>query len=149
MATYFKITNSGMTMADVLEIEELAIEREAGAYVTQAASETSEKPFHVLASIVDPAYDPTTQVREGPVDTWDGVNAVRTYSVRDKTQQEITDGQQTIDIEELKDRVDDAVLILMQLAQWTLANTSMVAADFSPKVQSVYTELKTNSDRLA
>jgi len=57
------------------------------------------KPYRKFytTEIVNPAYDPETQVKEGPTIEEDHVNFIRrtVYTVRDKTAQELDDDKQT------------------------------------------------------
>lgn len=108
----------------------------------------AELGWHLVV-ITDPPYDPATQVRDStPVDDWDGVTATRTYSVRDKTAQELTDDQQNNDLQTLTSAGKDLALVLTELVQWTLDNTSMTGGDFSPNVISAYQDLKVIADRV-
>ncbi len=104
---------------------------------------------------VNDAYDTATQVRTGPVGCnvgdviTQGVDSVTgTYTVRDKTAQELTGEQQTQDLANLREAGRDIALVLTELVDWTLANTSMQPTDFSPIVKQAYQDLKVIADRV-
>ena len=108
-------------------------------------------PDHVLreATVVDPAYDPDTQVRTGPVfdvvdDTFD---VTETYAVRAKTAQEIADDQQTADIDELRLSVDKLAFIQTELIDKLLGQGTVQAADFTAPVRAIYQDIKVIVDR--
>lgn len=99
----------------------------------------------------DPAFDPDTQVREGPTGVavgdpvTPGADSVSgTYTVRSKTQQELD----VEDEDRLRARGKDLALVVVEFVEWALANTPMEAADFSADVRASYQELKTIADRL-
>jgi len=52
-------------------------------YNTKESSTVNGKPFLVEVVVVDPAFDPSTQTRTGPIDAYDGATATRTYTVED------------------------------------------------------------------
>ena len=75
---YFKIDPSNNAILD-------ALDGDFSAYNTKADSAVNGKPFLTEVVVTDPPCDYGTQVKEGPVDAYDGTNATRVYTVRDKT----------------------------------------------------------------
>lgn len=110
------------------------------------------KPLGWLpVSYNDPAFNPATQVKEGPtgVSVGDSVtpgasSVSGVYTVRAKTQAEIDAEDEDV----LRQRGKDAALVLVELIEWTLANTSMQGSDFSTDVRDAYLALKAVADRL-
>ena len=104
---------------------------------------------------VNEAFDPATQVRTGPtgVDIGDTVapdadGVTGTYTVRNKTQQELDDDQRADDIATLRAAVVDIALVVTEHVQWTLDNTSMIPADFTASVRQAFLDLKAIADRV-
>lgn len=116
--------------------------------VTKEVSAINGKPFYVQAIITDPPFDPTTEVKEGPVDSYDGNIATRVYTVRAKTAQELADEQTVKDIAALRNAGKDAVLVLVELIEWQLTNTAMTANDFSADVKQAFLDLQVIANRL-
>lgn len=107
--------------------------------------------------LIDPddAYDPATQIRTGPVGgnigdpvPADADDVTGTYTVRDKTAQELDDDQREQDIATLRSAGKDMALVLTELIEWTLANTAMQPTDFTPDVKQAYLGLKAIADRV-
>jgi len=67
-----------------------AIDGDFSGYNTKSDSAVNGKPYLAPVAVTNPGYDPATQVKEGPVDAYDGTNATRVYTVRDKTAGERT-----------------------------------------------------------
>lgn len=104
---------------------------------------------------VNEAYDSATQVRTGPTGSnvgavvAPGADAVTgTYTVRDKTVQELADDQRNQDLAGLRGAGKDLALVLTELIQWIVANTAMQATDFSPAVRQAYLDLRAIADRV-
>ena len=97
---------------------------------------------------VNEAHDPAVQVRTGPVYAIETDEVVATYTVRDKTAQELADDQRTQDVAELRDAGKDAVLLLIELIDWEIANNALNPASFSAPVRQAYQRLKPIADRL-
>ena len=116
--------------------------------VTKAVSVINGKPFYVEVTVTDPAYDNVTQIKEGPVDTYDGTTATRIFTVRSKTTQELDDDQMVKDIRVLRNATKDSILVLIEFVDWALANTSMQASDFTTNVRQAYQDLKVIADRI-
>lgn len=144
---YFFVSNDGSQILSVRETDDVLVD---GDYNTKETSVVNGKPFYTLAAVTDPAYDPATQVKEGPVDTYDFATdtATRTYTVRAKTQGELDADQLATDLVVLKDAGKDLALVLTELVQWNLDNTAMVADDFTPSVKQAYLDLKAIADRV-
>ncbi len=108
MTLYFKIENGTTDIIDTFE----------GALVdfnTKAISQINGKPFFVIATITDPAFTPITQVRTGPIDTYDGTAADRVFTVRAKTQAEIDAERDAASEDDLR-RIKTAVLYAAEKA---------------------------------
>lgn len=140
---YFLVSSDG---SEILEKREVEVPYEEGAYNDKVASLENGKMFFSPVSIIDPAYDLDTEVREGPVDAYDYATdtATRTYTIRLKNAVENT----ADDIAALRDAGKDIALVLTELVQWNLDNTSMVADDFTPSVKQAYLDLKVIADRV-
>ena len=93
-------------------------------------------------------FDPTAQVRTGPDYAIEADEVVATYTVRDKTAQELADDQRTQDVAELRNAGKDAVLLLIELIDWEIANNALDPASFSAPVRQAYQRLKPIADRL-
>lgn len=143
MFIYFKIDQSTDTIIEAIESEYAFIN-----YNTKVSAAINGKPYLVSVIVTDPAYDPATQVREGPVDSYDGTTATRVFTIRAKTIQELADEQTVKDIDTLQNAGKDAVLVLIELIEWQLANTAMTATDFSADVKQAFLDLQTIADRL-
>ena len=103
--------------------------------------------WHPLV-VVDPPYDSATQNRSVPIDEWDGSIATRTYTITDKTQEELDTDQTNQDLQKLLASGKDLALVLTELVQWTLDNTSMLPSDFTTSVKDAYLDLKAIADRV-
>lgn len=100
--------------------------------------------------VTDPPYNTDTEVREGPVDSFDPQTgtATRVYTVRSKTQQELDAEQEQADLSAVIAAGKDVVLIITELVPWLLANTAMTPDDFTPAVKQAYLDLKAIADRV-
>lgn len=58
------------------------------------------------------------------------------------------DYQRGRDIAVLRVAGEDTVLVLTELIDWLLANTTMTAADFTPQTKQAYLDLKAVADRV-
>ena len=56
--------------------------------------------------------------------------------------------QRAQDVAALRAAGKDAVLVLVELIEWQLANTAMQASDFTPQVKQAYQDLKVIADRV-
>jgi hypothetical protein len=117
-------------------------------YNTKETSAVNGKSFLELVTIVDPPYDPATQVKEGPVDAYDGTAATRTWTVRTKTQTELDAESLAADIRSLKDAGKDAVIVVTALIDALLVKGTIVAADVEPVARQAYQDLKVIADRV-
>ena len=146
MNLYFKIENAGTTNDAI--IEEIYLD-DGAMYSDIEASLLNGKPFLTPVAIIRPPFDTETQIEEGPFDAWDGVNALREYIVRDKTQQEIDDEQMISDIDALQNSAGkDIALVVCELTQWILDNTAMTPADFPQSVIDAFQRVKVIADRV-
>ena len=99
--------------------------------------------------IVDPDYDPETQIKEGPIDSWDGTTATRAYTVRDLTQTELDEKQERTDVAEVSNAVVLIGKLTIQLIDKLLTNNVIQATDFTPNVRQDYQNLKSVIDRIS
>ena len=97
---------------------------------------------------VNEAHDPAAQVRTGPAYVIEADEVVATYAVRVKTAQALDDDQRTQDVVELRGAGKDAVLLLIELIDWEIANNALDPASFSAPVRQAYQRLKPIADRL-
>jgi len=118
------------------------------AYNTKETSLINGKPFLVEASETFDPYDSATQVREPTQDTYDGTTALRHHPVRDKTVEELAAEERATDIAALRNAGKDAVMVLVELVSYQLANSSMGADDFTPDVKQAFLDLKVIADRI-
>ena len=88
---YFKIDPSNNVILD-------ALDGDFAGYNTKVDAAINGKPYLVEVIITDPIYDSATQVKEGPIDSYDGAVATRIYTVRGKTQEELNSENATIRI---------------------------------------------------
>lgn len=128
---------------------------------TWVEGETSISNFHNLPAadreiygwhdvvVIDPAYDENTQVKEGPVDAWDGSTATRTYTVRAMTQQELDNRQKLLDERQVRQGVILIGKLTVQLIDKLLADNVIAATDFTPNVRQDFLTLKAAIDRIA
>ena len=100
MPLYFKIDPSDDSIIDVLQTNS-TLEN----YNTKTTAALNGKPYLVAVIVTDPAFDSATQVKEGPVDSYDGTTATRTYTVRAKTQAELDADQRQADISKVRNGV--------------------------------------------
>ena len=144
---YFYISNDG---SEILEVREVAVPYEEGTYNNAVSAALNGKDFIEPVTIIDPPYNSATEVKEGPVDAYDYTtdSATRTYTVRAKTQEELDAGQMADDVAVLREAGKDLALVLTELVQWTLDNTSMTAENFTPSVVQAFQDLKTIADRV-
>lgn len=146
MFTYFLIENGGVSSSDIRAVRES--EEQYTSYNTKEASLLNGKAFIVPVAVTDPAFDPETQIQEGPVDLWDGITAERIYTVRDKNQADYDAEQLEDDLFVLRGAGKDIALVLTELVQWNLDNTAMAADDFTASVKQAYLDLKAIADRV-
>lgn len=143
MNTYFLISATDNAILEVRRTQTLL-----EGYNTKEDSAINGKPYLVEVAVTDPAYDPATEVKEGPTDAYDGINATRIYAVRAKTAQELNTEQLNNDINVLRAAGKDTVLVLVELIDYLLANTAMSGTDFTPNVRQAYQDLKVIADRI-
>lgn len=129
---------------DILGSEDI----EPDIYNTQENSLLNGKPFLTPVTLIDPAYDFQTQIKEDPIDTWDGTTATREYIVRDKTAEEVKSTQLEQDLAVIRDVGKDITLILIELVDYLLINTAMSPTDFTPDVKQAYLDVKVIADRI-
>jgi len=98
--------------------------------------------------IIDPPYDPDTQVKEGPYDEWDGVTATRTYVVRDMTPEELAATQSSLDDYLLIRSSKNIALIVLALVGRLLQDGVIEATDFTQAERDAYLDLKAIRDRI-
>jgi hypothetical protein len=79
---YFKINPSDNSIIET-------IAGELDGYNTKANSATNSKPYLVPVTVIEPPYNSATHISEGPVDNYDGTTTTRTYTIREKTQEEL------------------------------------------------------------
>ena len=97
----------------------------------------------------DPPYDLETQVKEGPIDTWNGRVAARSYIVRPRTQEELDALQEEKDIRKVRAGTILIGSLLVQLIKKLLQENIISAQDFTPQVRQDFQTLKDAIDRLA
>lgn len=97
---------------------------------------------------VNKAHDPATQVRIGPVLSVGADQVTGTYTVRDKTAQELADDRRAADTATLREAGKDMALVLTELIDWMFVNTAVKATDFTPAVRQAYLGLKAVADRV-
>lgn len=143
MAIYFLIEPATYTILDVRNFE-------PESYIDRAAGDSSGKPFLSPVTVTDPPFNEATEVKTGPVDTYDSVTdtSTRVYTVRAKTQQELDDEQLDDDIHALKSGGKDIALVLVELIEWQLANSAMSPTDFSADVRQAFLDIQAIADRL-
>ena len=109
-------------------------------------------PDHVLrrATVTGfEPFDPTIEVRTGPVNTVaPDFDVTETWTVRAKTQAELDVEQRSQDTARLREAGKDMALVLTELVTWLVTNTAMQASDFSPDVRQAYQDLKVIADRV-
>ena len=59
-----------------------------------------------------------------------------------------TEEQQSADLAVLRSAGKNLALVLTELVDWQLANTTMQASDFTPQVRQAYLDLKDIADRV-
>lgn len=139
MLTYFKCHPASHAIIDVVAREEAPV-----AYNTRESSQANGKPYLVPVTVTDPLYDPATEVKEGPVDSYDGVTATRVYSVRAKTAEELAAEQQASDADLLAQSAKDIALVIAELVDTGLVNPGA----FTPAASAALTRIKPPADRL-
>lgn len=117
-------------------------------YNTKADSAVNGKPYLVEVTVTDPAHDPATQVKEGPVDAYNGTTATRVYSVRSKTQAELDADQLNSDLATLRSATKDCVIVLTALIDAIIAKGTLTAQDVEPVARQAYQSLKVLADRV-
>jgi hypothetical protein len=103
---------------------------------------------------VNEAYDDATQIRTGPAGCGIGdpvppnADAVTgTYTVRDKTEEELAADQQAVDITDIKSSVDKIAFIVTEDISRRIKQGITVPTDFSPAVRQIFQDLKVIVDR--
>jgi len=142
---YFKIHPSDNSIE---ETRTRPVPYAEGEYNTKENSAINGKSFLVEASETFDPYDSATQVREPIQDTYDGTTALRHHPVRDKTVEELAAEERATDIAALRNAGKDAVMVLVELVSYQLANTAMSADDFTPDVKQAFLDLKVIADRI-
>lgn len=117
-------------------------------YNTKADSAVNGKAYLVEVEVTDPPYDPATQVKEGPVDAYTGTNAVRIYTVRDKTPQELAAEQLDKDKAALRSAVEDIGIVVLALVDTLVSKGTIVPQDVEPVARKAYQDLKAIADRV-
>ena len=106
---------------------------------------------HVLrkATVIDPSFDPATQVRDGP--TYDVADVTfdttKTYTIRAKTAQELADDQQNSDISNLQNSIEKLAFIQIELIDQLLTQGTIQNTDFTAGVRTLFQNIKTIVDR--
>ncbi len=95
-----------------------------------------------------PAYDPLTQNLIGPGHDVSPTEITQTWLVVNVDAAEATQRQDDADLKVLRQAGKDLALVLVELIEWQLANTTMQATDFSNPVKQAYLDLKAIADRL-
>jgi len=149
MALYFVVQRDSSSSSGIVESYNVGEPSEKHEVVEQTDTFKNQKhsltPDLILvrASIIDPPVtDPVTQTKDDPVDTWDGVYAMRTFVVRDKTPEEL--GEQNVEVATigLQNSSVDLSLVLVDLIDWTIATTSLELDDFPPLTRDAYLTIK-------
>lgn len=108
-------------------------------------------PDHILvkATVVDPPFDGTTQVRTGPeFVVANDFSATETYSVRDKTAQELATEQKAQDMSALRGGGEKVAFVLVELVQSLRDKGAISATDFTPSTRQVWQDVKAIADRV-
>lgn len=143
MNIYFKIT-AGTT--NIIEVITKPAPLEG--FNDKDTSLVNGKPFLVEAAVTMPIFDEAIEVREGPVDNYDGTNATRVYTVRAKTQTELDAEALAKDNRALRVATKDAVIVLTALIDAILAKGLLVPTDVEPIARQSYLDLKVIADRV-
>lgn len=109
MHVYFKIDPATNNIIEVKTYDQPITE-----YVTRDQGVVNGKPFLVEATIIDPPYDSATQIKTGPVDTYEGSppEAKRTYVVED-----IPGTNIVLTLEEEQQRAKDSIDLASEQAR--------------------------------
>ena len=122
-----------------------------GDYVMGATAPMDIGSSHVLrkATVIDPSFDPATQVRDGP--TYDVADVTfdttKTYTIRAKTAQELADDQQNSDISNLQNSIEKLAFIQIELIDQLLTQGTIQNTDFTAGVRTLFQNIKTIVDR--
>jgi hypothetical protein len=143
MTLYFKIDPGDDSIIEVLSRAEPLTN-----FNDKTASQVNGKPYLVEVAVTDPAYDPASQVREGPLDAYDGTTATRTYTIRAKTQAELDAEQLAQDVGALQASGKDAVIVITGLIDALLAKGLILATDVDGTARQAYQDLKVVADRV-
>jgi hypothetical protein len=141
MTLYFLIENG---TNNIIEPREYPAPLAVGQFNTKTTAAVNGKPFLEEVSITDPAYDPATQVKDGPVDDYDGTTATRVYTVRAKNAAENT----ADDKAQVLGKMLDLGYIVTKLVDVLIAKGTIVPTDFDAETRQEYQDLKTIIDRL-
>ncbi|MCG7984745.1 MAG: hypothetical protein JAY90_18585 [Candidatus Thiodiazotropha lotti] len=140
---YFKIDPSNDSIQEVIS-KPYALED----YNTKETSLLNGKPFLVPVTVTDPSFDHATQVKTGPVDAYDGANAKRIYTIRDKTKEELQSEALAADEHDLSIAAKDLPFVLIELIDHLSDENIVNTNDFSTKAKQAYLDVKTISDRI-
>lgn len=143
MYTYFKIQNNTTNIIEVIEtIKPLS------SYITKEIAAITNYDFLVPVEVTEATLNPSIQVLNDPIDTYDGILATRVFTTRSKTQQKLDYDAQIKDIGLIKDKGKDLALLIIEFIDWALANTAMTATDFTPDVRQAYQNIKIIANRI-
>jgi len=117
-------------------------------YNDAATSLINGKDFLAPVVITNPSFDPQTEIKEGPVDNYDGTTATRIFTVRPKTQQELDDDGKNKDTGYVLSATKDIGIVLTALIDTLLAQNIITAQDVEPIARQAYQNLKTRVDRI-
>jgi len=155
MALYFVIMQGGTDDSAIVEgynIGDASASHEdiekTDMFRSQKVSLTPDRMLVRAELINPPLIDFVDQLKDGPFDTWDGADAVRTFVVRDKTPGEMGDQQQELDVQVLAGSGVDLSLVIVELLDWTIANTQLTIDDFPPLTQDAYHDIKARTERI-
>ena len=107
-------------------------------------------PDHILiqATLIDPAFDPATEVKTGPAFVVaDDFSVTERYTVRAKTAQELAEEEKEADDGELRQSERASTRLLIETVDHLIASSAMSPADLSPVVRADYQRLRTIVDR--
>ena len=93
-------------------------------------------------------FDPETQVRTGPTFQILSAKVRSTYTLRDKTAQELADEQRDDDLRVLRDGGKDLALVVTELVTKLIEKGVIAASEFTPGVRQTYQNVKAIADRV-
>ena len=122
--------------------------------LTHASDETLKGIGWLPVTYINKVYTPATQVRTGPTGANygdpvgpDAVGVTSTYTVRQKTAEELAAYQHAQDVSTIKTSVDKLAYILTELVKKLLEQETILPTDFTAPVIQFFQDLKFIVDR--